>query len=388
MNNFINKAVKKSSKMNEVQLRSLVQNIFDEYSLLDSMIDSLNDGVVILDANNKVIKVNKALFLIFNPSLKKSENINIEELIDDNDINNFISFTILNQEKCSGKEFFIQKKDGNQYISLSILPLVRHKKIHGTIIIISNITEKKLNEIKTQRLESLARLTTAAASISHEIKNPLAAISIHVQLAKKMVCSCDIFNEKMKKHFSVIEEEIDRLNTIVVDFLFAVRPIKFDFRLVNINAVIASLVSTFQDEFKAYNIKIEVELNEALPLLQGDERFLRQALINIIVNSKYAMMEHGGILNITTTQEENSLIVLISDSGCGIPHDILDKIFEPYFTTKDSGTGLGLTMTYKVIKEHGGDIHVYSDLGKGATFKISLPIMNDKSVLLITDDRN
>ena len=386
MNNFINRAVKKASKMNEVQLKSLVQNIFEEYSLLDSMIDSLNDGVVILDANNKVIKVNKSLFLIFNSQV--TENVNIEEIIDDDEINNFINFTILNQEKCSGKEFFIQREDQNQYISLSILPLVSNKKIHGTIIIISNITEKKLNEIKTQRLESLARLTTAAASISHEIKNPLAAISIHVQLAKKSIATNEnIFNEKMKKHFSVIEEEIDRLNKIVVDFLFAVRPIKFEFRMLNINTIITSIVDTFQDEFESYNIQIKKMLDESLPPLQGDERFLRQALINIIVNSKHAMMKDGGILNISTNKAENSVVILISDSGDGIPHDILNKIFEPYFTTKDSGTGLGLTMTYKVIKEHGGDIHVYSDLGKGAFFKISLPIVNDKSILLITDDR-
>jgi len=386
MNNFINKAVKKSSKMNEVQLRSLVQNLFDEYSLLDSMIDSLNDGVAILDANNKVIKLNKVFFLIFNA--KVSESDNIEEIIAEEEINNFINSTILNQEKCTEKEFFIQKKDGNLYISLSILPLVRHKKIHGTIIIISNITEKKLNEIKTQRLESLARLTTAAASISHEIKNPLAAISIHVQLAKKAISLHEtIFNEKMKKHFSVIEEEIDRLNKIVVDFLFAVRPIKFEFRLLNINAIITSIVETFQDEFASLMIKIETELDDTLPLLQGDERFLRQAIINIIVNSKHAMMETGGILHISTSKEESAIVVLISDSGVGIPHKILNKIFEPYFTTKDTGTGLGLTMTYKVIKEHGGETYVYSDLGKGTTFKILLPIKNDKAILLITDDR-
>ena len=387
MNNFINRAVKKSSKMNEVQLRSLVQNIFEEYSLLDSMIDSLNDGVVILDGNNKVIKVNKALFSIFNAKL--SENINIEEIIDDDEINNFINYTILNQEKCSDKEFFIQKKDQNQYISLSILPLVSNKKIHGTIIIISNITEKKIDEMRRQRLESLARLTTAAASISHEIKNPLAAISIHVQLAKKnIVANENVFNEKMKKHFSVIEEEIDRLNKIVVDFLFAVRPIKFQFRMLNINTIITSIVDTFQDEFEKYNIQIKKALDESLPPLQGDERFLRQAIINIIVNSKHAMLKDGGVLSISTSKEENMVVVLISDSGDGIPHEILNKIFEPYFTTKDSGTGLGLTMTYKVIKEHGGDIHVYSDLGNGASFKISLPIVNDKSILLITDDRN
>ena len=192
----------------------------------------------------------------------------------------------------------------------------------------------------------------------------------------------------MKKHFSVIEEEIDRLNKIVVDFLFAVRPIKFEFRLLNINTIISSIVETFEDEFASCMIQIKTELDETIPLLQGDERFLRQAFINIIVNSKHAMVETGGLLYISTNKEENAVAVLISDNGCGIPHNIVNKIFEPYFTTKDCGTGLGLTMTYKVIKEHGGDIHVYSDLGKGTSFKVLLPIMNDKNILLIADDRN
>ena len=382
MNNFINRAVKKSSKMNEVQLRNLVQNIFAEYSLLDSMIDSLNDGIVILDANNKVIKVNKTLFLIFNAQV--SENVDIEEIIDNDEINSFINFTILNQEKCSGKEFFIQRKDQNQYISLSILPLVSNKKIHGTIIIISNITEKKMSQLREERLEGLARLATAAASISHEIKNPLAAISIHVQLLEKMLTSSYEMNEKMKRHFSVIEEEIERLNKIVVDFLFAVRPMKFQISCIDINALLSSLVETFQEECNNNNIKIYTQFSKEMPHFQGDERFIRQAFMNIILNAKNAMENSGGILEIKTFIQDASIIVEFSDSGVGIPPSLMEKIFEPYFTTKSSGTGLGLTLTYKVVKEHGGDIYVCSNENKGALFKVVFPLEKNSNLLLLS----
>jgi len=386
MNNFINKAVKKAHTMNEPALRSLVQNIFNEYSFLDAMVDSISDGIIILDAKNEVVKVNKSLSLILNISLNKTNSI--EEIFEDAIIRGFVISTIKSEEKCNSKEFFIQGVDKNQYIEISILPLVKHKKINGNIIIVSNITEKKMSQLREERLEGLARLATAAASISHEIKNPLAAISIHVQLLEKMLTSSYEMNEKMKRHFSVIEEEIERLNKIVVDFLFAVRPIKFEFTDVNINDLLSSLIETFKDEALSNNIKINFDSSFNLSSLQGDERFLRQAFMNVILNAEHAMKEKGGVLTIKTKEDESFIVIEISDCGEGIPKNLLDKIFEPYFTTKNDGTGLGLTLTYKVIKEHGGDIHVYSALGKGTTFRITLPVCKCGNCLLISYDNS
>lgn len=389
MNSFINKAFKKASVMSEEGLRSLVENLFSEYSLLDSMVDSITDGIILLDAKNTVIKVNKSMFLILGlPMLDKKSMLrlnNIKNIFKDEAIRTFVETTIVNQKKCEKKEFLVLHNAENKYIELSILPLVRNKKIIGSIIIVSNITERKIAEFNAQRLEHLSRLTTLLASISHEVKNPLAAISIHVQLLEKMLIgNKDFFNEKSKKHFSVIKEEIERLNKIVVDFLFTVRPMKFEMTSVNINALFNSLVETFTEEFSSYSIKIALQLQNNMPLLQGDERFLRQAIMNIMINAKEAMSKNGGVLKITGHVEEEHLILEISDEGDGVPKSLVNKIFEPYFSTKDGGTGLGLTLTYKVITEHGGSISVHSNKPVGTTFKITLPIVRGNTQLLLS----
>ena len=261
---------------------------------------------------------------------------------------------------------------------------MKEKRVRGTIITVEDITQRKREEINNRRLENLASLTNLAAAVAHEIKNPLAAISIHVQLLRKNFKACNLeINTKAQKHLDVVEEEIERLNKIVVDFLFAVRPLQCEFAPVNINGLIENLITTFQEDFSAAGISFVFQLDDQLPIIQADERFLRQALMNILTNAKAAMMPAGGELGITTRFDQERVYIIITDTGKGIPPDILHKIFEPYFTTKPNGSGLGLTMTYKVIKEHGGDIQVHSEDGSGTRFTLILPITRSEKPLLL-----
>lgn len=403
MREFMRRGIQKSPNMNEAQLRTFVKLLANEYSLLDSVMDSLNDGVIVADSENKIIKSNRAAERILGTSFRgtslrstslggsvlgEGHEKNVWEHIKIQDIADFVSSVIQNESGQTSKEFSLKadKPEGkNKYIEVSVLPLVTEKKIQGTIIMIADITEKRIEEIKNRRLENLASLTNVAAAVAHEIKNPLAAISIHLQLLKKNFTACNLsINQKAQKHIGVIEEEIERLNKIVVDFLFAVRPLKFEFVPVDINALLKNLYDTFFDEFNDSGISIALSFSKDLPKIQGDERFLRQAFMNVLTNAK-AAMPNGGFLDISTKAVNDFIIVTISDSGQGILPEDMHKIFEPYFTTKHDGTGLGLTMTYKVIKEHGGDINVYSDYGMGTSFKFSLPIERKGAMLLLSD---
>ena len=386
MREFMRKAIKKSETMNESQLKNFVKLIADEYALLDSTMDSLQGGVIVVNKNNKIIRSNRTAARILESHLSDSQEKNVWEYVNEIPVRNFIAAAIQNESGRISKEFNLCTDDKTKYIEVVVLPLVKEKKIKGTVITIYDITEKRKEEIKTRRLESLASLTNVAAAVAHEIKNPLAAISIHLQLLKKMPAektSC----EKAKKHIFVIEEEIERLNKIVVDFLFAVRPLKFEFAPVDVNAILKNLCETFFDEFDGKGITMSLNLAENLPKIQGDERFLRQVFMNILTNAG-AAMPSGGFLDIATNAKTDFITVTVSDSGQGILPENLNKIFEPYFTTKHDGTGLGLTIAYKIIKEHGGDISVYSDFGMGTSLRFMLPIVRRGFNLLLSDKTN
>jgi signal transduction histidine kinase len=179
--------------------------------------------------------------------------------------------------------------------------------------------------------------------------------------------------DQLDKYIGIVNEEIDRLNHIVVDFLFAVRPMDINPVEADINALLSELAAFVLYELEEAHIECALVLDESLPLLSFDERFLKQAFLNLIKNAAAAMPE-GGILTIKTEKRDAEALISIQDTGTGISEENLSKIFEPYFTTKETGSGLGLTLVFKIIREHQGEISVKSREGEGTSFIITLPI--------------
>jgi signal transduction histidine kinase len=269
-----------------------------------------------------------------------------------------------------------------RFVNVSVVPLVQKKSVRGTIITVEDITDKKREEVKNRRLESLASLTNLATTVAHEIKNPLGSISIYVQLLRKAVTQAQgALEGKMVEYLNVVDEEIERLNRIVVDFLFAVRPLTFELVPMDVGGLIRSIASFFGEELTRGGIDLRLEVDDSLPSILGDERFLRQMVVNLIKNAMGAM-EKGGTLTLSARRKEDVIVLTVEDTGIGIPEAVLGRIFEPYFTTKADGTGLGLTMAYKVVKEHGGDISVQSEAGRGTAFTVTLPVLRRAQRLL------
>lgn len=374
MREFIRRALQKTSRMNGEQIQSLLTMITEEYEMLDAVLDSLGTGLLICDAYHVVVQNNKAATRILPMDYHDYQERPVWACIHDPEISAFVEETIEKKETVTAREFPLNDEHTPKILSLSVMPLVKSKQVRGTIIMIDDITDKKKEELKNRRLESLASLTNLAANVAHEIKNPLGSISIHVQLVRKAVerltgaDTCSIC-----KYLDVVDEEMERLNKIVVDFLFAVRPISFEFTALNINELIQDLTQFLAGEFEQAGITIDLDLAKDIPQIQGDERFLRQMLINLLKNAK-AAMEGGGIARLATRFDDETIRITVEDTGTGIPDEVLNKIFEPYFTTKIDGTGLGLTMVYKVVKGHGGDITVQSRPSLGTRFTVQLPI--------------
>ncbi len=385
MRDFIKRALKKTDKMTFLQLKEFLLSFEEEYEILAGALDSLSTGVIICDVPGTVIVYNKAAVHHFAGRFSEaSSDKPVWEYIKNEEISEFVNKTITNENNASDRIFCITAGNMSVYLSLSIMPLVLEKKISGNIITIQNVTEAKKEEIKNRRVESLASLTNLAASVAHEIKNPLASISIYVQLLQKKISASDLSgDENVKKSLKVISDEIDRLNKTIVNFLTAVRPIKLVAVPLAVNSVIKDVADFVSEELKSKKITLSLELDDTIPMISGDEEKLRQVFLNFIKNSQEAIGDgRSGSIILRTKFKEDSVIIQIQDDGPGISPEEISHIFEPYYTTKIDGTGLGLPVAYKIIKEHRGDIQVCSLQGEGVCFSIALPVIREAKKLL------
>jgi signal transduction histidine kinase len=420
MKGFVKRVSQKISKLSDDQVEQLIDAINEENDTLDSILESLSDGLVIVDEEWHLLQTNKAAerYLPFKtrPVEQRSENVPVWTLIDDSLISAFLQDCATNQKVNVSDEFSLAApEDKVRFITVTVLPLVQKQKkensdayethVVGSIITIDDITEKRTQEVLLHRMESLASLTNLAASVAHEIKNPLGAISIHIQLLQKAVKKARegdgmLPDEKfMENYLAVINEEIDNLNKIVIDFLFAVRPVQAQMTLVDPDELVKKFASFFKAEFDSKNVAIKVSLCENCPRLMIDEKLFREVIVNIAQNALAAILVrfpaqpkeepeeltgelNSGELVIESYVKNDKYFLTIADNGCGMDEKTASHIFEPYFTTKANGTGLGLTMVYKIIKEFSGDIDVKSVPGHGTVFTIMLPVPQTATKLL------
>ncbi|MDR2150178.1 MAG: PAS domain-containing protein [Spirochaetaceae bacterium] len=385
MRQFLRRALSKLNKLTAEQIRSILMSAANEINRLETVLDSLDTGILVCDTQYRLILANKYVHLLL-PIADDSGADLLWHIVLDGMVSEFLAEVLQSGDRIIEREFTVEHKGKLRLLSISVLPLVQEGRVSGSLIYIDDITEKRSREARLRRMENLASLTTVAAGVAHEIKNPLGSLSIHIQLIQKSIAADtkqyppDQF-KTINKYLDVVNEEIDRLNHIVVDFLFAVRPMDMEFKTGNLNALIKELVDFVAFELDAAQIEFRLMLEDTLADIEFDDRYIKQALLNLIKNA-IAAMPQGGLLTITTQMHDTEVILTVSDTGIGIPEENMAKIFEPYFTTKTTGSGIGLTLVYKIIREHNGEIMVKSQLGEGSSFIITLPVPQKDCKLL------
>ncbi|MDR2209897.1 MAG: PAS domain-containing sensor histidine kinase [Spirochaetaceae bacterium] len=404
MRQIIPRALQKFSKLTPEQIEGLLLSMAADIDRLETVLDSLAEGILVCDSEHNLILANKYADHLLPISRHGDDTVRVWNVITEGMVAEFLKNALLSGDQVRDREFDIEAKGTRRLLSISIFPLVKDFQVKGSLIRVDDITEKRKKESWIRRIENLASLTTLAAGVAHEIKNPLGSISIHIQLLQRAFKKNeDLYytshpEDRPDRNFSgdrgptgyfavfhryidVINEEIDRLNRIVVDFLFAVKPMDLNLREGNVNSLITDLIDFVSFELETARVKTILKLDKFLPSFDFDERFMKQALLNLIQNAA-AAMSTGGILTITTEQKDGDVLISVCDTGIGIPGENMSKIFEPYFTTKEEGTGLGLTLVFKIIREHRGEISVTSREGEGTCFTVTLPIPQRERRLL------
>lgn len=226
----------------------------------------------------------------------------------------------------------------------------------------------------SRKLVSLGRLT---AGIAHEVKNPLNAMSIHLELLRTKIRAADPGQTAALEHVNIIESEVRRLDEVVQGFLKFTRPDDLRLQPVRVGALMQEILPVVRPEAERRGVTIDVACPDTTSAVNADESMLRQALLNLAINACQAMPD-GGTLRLACADAPRGRVeIRVTDTGVGISQEHLGRIFDLYFTTKEHGTGLGLSMVYRIVQMHDGEIDVESTPGRGTTFRVLLPRATD-----------
>lgn len=383
MRNFVTAALRKTQNLAPEEkvaiYEELLKNIAEDDDMMIMVLDAISTGIAVADQDHHIVFLNHYLANLVR--LKRPEqSLLVWDIFANQEISDFIKNTILEGKKRLSRIFDYSIEDKSFFIEVTVSRLQHQTGRTGHIINIANVTDREKEKNEKKRNESFASLTALTAGVAHELKNPLGSMSIYLQLMERQLHKqgaledMDAFKESLLSKIKVLKSEVERLNDIVVDFLSTVRPRNANLQEEDLNQIIRDSVEIMIPDLEQHNIKLKLELEENLPYLMLDRGFIRQVLANLIGNAKDAMKEAGyGNLTISTEKNSDFVTLSVSDTGIGIPPENLTKIFDPYFTTKKSGTGIGLTLVYKIIHGMGGDIGVTSKVGSGTTFRITLP---------------
>jgi two-component system sensor histidine kinase AtoS len=358
--------------------RNALENRLREITSLkaytDNILSSMTNGLITIDLEGKVITLNETAEQILGKGRNEMVGSPLEETLgDDLPLYRMMSETLLHEKGIFHSEMELKKEEAELWLtaSTSLLTDGEGKKI-GALCIFQDITEIKALEEKLRQADRLAALGTVSAGLAHEIKNPLSAIKTFVQLLPKKFESPSF----MEKFNITVPREIDRINLLVEDLLELTRRRIRPMVNLDVNLLILQVIDLHGEEMAKRQILFEDHLDRTIPQIQGDSEKLYRAFSNMVINSIQAM-PNGGRLVISSGPDQVSSMVKINfrDTGVGMDEETTKNLFNPFFTTKEKGAGLGMALSEKIIEDHRGTIEVMSEKGVGTAFVIYLPVV-------------
>ena len=380
---FLDKILARLRRIQPEEVEAFFVELARDKRFLETIFNAIREGVIVTDTAGTVIYMNDAAGMLFGidpaASLGRplSENISglrWKELAQGHDI---VTRDI---------EVF---HPAHRILNFYVVPLMAedddkpgHREHAGYALIMRDFTDRHREAQETLESERVAALQLLAAGVAHEIGNPLNSLTIHLQLLERRLRKLPEEQQEALLHpLEVAQEEIKRLDTIVTQFLRAIRPAPLHRAPHDLNSLVREAAEFLQPELKSRNILLELDLAAGLPVLDLDQDQLKQAFYNIIKNASEAMKQ-GGMLKIRTGSDAEWVNITFSDTGGGMTQETMARVFEPYFTTKKTGSGLGLMITQRIVRAHGGEVVLESDPGRGLRLTIRLP-RHDRQVQML-----
>ena len=394
---FLEKLIERLGRIGPEEVQNYFLRLAQEKGFLETVFNAIQEGIIVTDSKGRITYLNDAACGLFGLEAAEAISKPLDERVRGLD---WESLTKSTGPVSHDMEIFYPQ---NRFINFYIVPLVMESRNSvagiddsgqpgspipataeqvGHVMILRDITKSRRTAQQTIESERLNALTLLAAGVAHEIGNPLNSLHIHLQLMERSVQKLNgDAKAELQQSIDIARSEVNRLDSIVTQFLRAIRPSHPQLHPENLNTIVEEAVRFFMPEIQDRGIVVEQELRSDLPLLQLDRDQMKQAFYNVIKNSLEAMKRHG-TLHIRTDMDDTNVIVSFVDTGSGMSAGNLSRVFEPYFTTKPSGTGLGLLIVRRIVREHGGELSIESNEGEGLTLTIRLPYIERRIRML------
>jgi len=369
---FLEKLVARLDKVEPGEVQQILARLIREKGFLEQVFEALLEGVILLDPDGTIAFLNRAACGFF--GLDPEEAIG-EPLASQVRGLDWASLAKPGRTVSRDLEVFYPE---NRFLNFYLAPIVDEETPDavppGYVMLVRDLTRTRAEAEETLETERLNALTLLAAGVAHEIGNPLNSLDIHLQLLGRKLRKLPPGDRApLQEHLTTARQEIERLDSILKQFLSAVRPTAPRRERADLNGLLHETLRLLEPELASRDIGVELDLDEALPPADLDAGQFQQVFYNLLRNAYQALRERDGRISLSTRANDYEYRIAIEDNGTGISPEHMGAIFEPYRTTKSSGSGLGLLIVRRIVREHGGEIEIDSEEGRGTRIVIYLP---------------
>jgi len=400
---FLDKLIDRLDRLDPESVQTHFLRLAQERGLLETIFQSIQEGVIVIDAKGHLNYANKAAEAMLGFSMDTSRGRPISRILREIDWQRVLDLDEGEWSRLISREIEIQYPE-RRIVNFYVVPLPPSAaEEKGAVVILRDVTRDRVQEASTRENERLNAVKLLAAGVAHEIGNPLNALGIHLQLLEREIgrisetCrdpgtsppdSGDLGEdvENLGGLVKTARDEVARLDVIITQFLRAIRPSKPSLSLSRIDKLLTESLTLMRHEVENRKIDIEVERATSIPRIRVDRGQIKQAFYNVIKNALQAMPD-GGSLRIVLSSSDRFVAVSFSDTGTGIQPEDLGRVFEAYHTTRAEGSGLGLMVVQRIVQEHGGQIEIVSKPEEGTNVTILLPLAERRVRLLEASER-
>ncbi len=379
---FLDKLMERLDRLDPGSVQTQFLRLSREKGLLETIFHAIQEGLIVLDGEGRIMYANTSAEQMLGFKRETVEGEPIRRYMRDVEWDLVLDLDEHEWSRLVHREIEITYPE-HRFLLFYIVPLgMVNPDEEGAVMLLRDVTQERATTAHTIESERMQAITLLAAGVAHEIGNPLNSLNIHLQLLERESEQLpDHLRETYRELVDISKDEVSRLDKIINQFLRALRPSELKLEDTAIKEILEETVNFLKHEIKNRNVLVEIESAEDMPLVKADSGQLRQAFFNVIKNAMEAM-SNGGLLKIYLSKTDRFVTVSFRDTGPGISLELLSTIFEPYHTSKEKGSGLGLMIVQRIMRDHGGEIEVHSEPGHGAVFTLYFPIEDVRIRLL------